>query len=671
MGRSGRKKKKSASTRPVRRGSSVASKGESDGTAVSIKKAQDLKNQGNANFQNKRYVEAMELYAKALKLVSPDHSESAFLHSNRAVCLMNIEPVDYKGVVEECSLALATSPHYKKARLRRAKAYEALGKVDMALQDVEALLQAEPNDMDALDIAQRLTTNVKEGEEEEEEGKKALDIAQRLTTNVKEGEEEEEEEGKKDNDAAAALEEVESRAVKLVYHDDIRLAQMPLNCRLSEVREIVRERYPSSRAVLIKYKDSEGDLVTITNTQELRLAEKVGDSSEYLRLYVVEVDPNQEPLFEDANYCKDDRVKMNGNGVKGGIAGSEVELDKWIYGFAQLFRTHLGIDPEAHMDLQIMGMEFCSEALGEAATSEDAQRLFQMAASKFQEIAAVALFNWGNVHMCTATKKIHLEENSSKEEIMTQLQAAYDWAQGEYTKAGQKYEEALRIKPDFYEGLLALARQHYESGRLGCSLALATNIELEEWDASETLHLFSIAEEKMQMGIEMWERLEEQHLQALKNPLPSIELSKKSSFSNGFKEEVLSADDVAESAVEMRSEINRFWGNMLFDHSDVEFKLGLPMWEEHLEAAVEKFKYAGTSPTDIAVLLKNHSSNAINQEGLGFKIDEIVRAWNEMCEAKRLRNKNTSFRLEPLFWRKVPRLHQILEHVPTMWHGMG
>lgn len=49
--------------------------------------------------------------------------------------------------------------------------------------------------------------------------------------------------------------------------------------------------------------------------------------------------------------------------------------------------------------------------------------------------------------------------------------------------------------------------------------------------------------------------------------------------------------------------------------------------------------------------------------GLGFKIDEIVQAWNDMYDAKRWISGVPSFRLEPLFRRRVPRLHGILEHI--------
>lgn len=589
-------------------------------TAAFIKTAQELKEEGNKEFLKKNYEGAMEMYEKSLKLLPPGHMDLVFLHTNRAYCLMQMEPVENERVVDECTMALDVDPHNKKGLLRRAKAYEALGKIELALKDVEAVLQTGPNDKKALGVANRLRVILVEQTE---------DFPQ------------------------------QTRSLKLIYHDDIRLAQIPANCRLAQLREIVRERYPSSRAVLIKYKDLEGDLVTITSTEELRLAQRCVDPDESLRLYVVEVDPKHEPCFEDANSCKQNQ-KIVENGDKG---RNEVEMDSWVYEFAELFKTHLGIDPHAHMDLQEVGMEFCLKALEDTATSEDAQRLFQMAENKFQEIAAVALFNWGNVHMCAATKKISLKEDSSKEELISQLQAAYVWAQGEYSKAGERYEEALRIKPDFYEGFLALGQQQFESAKLGWSLAVASNIDLDTWDHSETLKLFIAADENMKMGTEIWEMLEEKRLNE-----SMTRFAKKEKFghntrelANGYDEE-LSADELAEHVTAMRSQINLFWGNMLFEHSHIEFKLGLPMWKEHLDAALEKFKLAGASPKEVAIVLKNHSSNASTQEGLGFKIDEIIQAWNEMCEAKRLANKCSSFRLEPLFKRKVAKLHQILEH---------
>lgn len=48
--------------------------------------------------------------------------------------------------------------------------------------------------------------------------------------------------------------------------------------------------------------------------------------------------------------------------------------------------------------------------------------------------------------------------------------------------------------------------------------------------------------------------------------------------------------------------------------------------------------------------------------GLGFQIDEIVLAWNEMYMAKKWQSGVSSLRLEPLLRRRVSKLYHALEH---------
>ncbi|GKD84181.1 hypothetical protein Tco_1351020, partial [Tanacetum coccineum] len=47
---------------------------------------------------------------------------------------------------------------------------------------------------------------------------------------------------------------------------------------------------------------------------------------------------------------------------------------------------------------------------------------------------------------------------------------------------------------------------------------------------------------------------------------------------------------------------------------------------------------------------------------VGFNIDEIVQAWNDMYEAKMWQTGVPSFRLEPLLQRRVSKIFQALEH---------
>jgi len=48
-----------------------------------------------------------------------------------------------------------------------------------------------------------------------------------------------------------------------------------------------------------------------------------------------------------------------------------------------------GIDPDGHVDFHELGMELCSEALEAVVSSEEAQPLFEAAASKFQEVVRI------------------------------------------------------------------------------------------------------------------------------------------------------------------------------------------------------------------------------------------------------------------------------------------
>ena len=70
-----------------------------------------------------------------------------------------------------------------------------------------------------------------------------------------------------------------------------------------------------------------------------------------------------------------------------------------------------------------------------------------------------------NVHMSRARKKGYFTEDSSKKHLHEQVKSAHDWAQKEYEKEGEKYEAAIQIKSDFYEGFLALGQQQFEQAK--------------------------------------------------------------------------------------------------------------------------------------------------------------------------------------------------------------
>ncbi|XP_057421909.1 protein PHOX1 [Lotus japonicus] len=696
-------------------------RGYDNDTMVFISMSQELKDEGNKLFQKRDLEGAMLKYEKALKLLPRNHADVSYLRSNMAACYMQMGITEYPRAIHECNLALEVTPKYSKALLKRARCYEALNRLDLALRDVSAVLKTEPNNVMALEVSEKVKNALEEKglrvndtvielppdyveppnalppekvvkektrkkksnkEEEKPRDKKVLEkqaeekleekksedrinVVERKTNTSKKKKAKEKFYEKKadikevvEEKSKGRKEDVPKKTAKLIFGEDIRCAELPANFSLLQLREVIHDRFPGLGAFLVKYRDHESDLVTITSDEELKWAETGSHGS--IRVYVVEVTPQQQdPFFEnhkvkEAKMVGINNVPENGCVVKAKEVISSSCIEDWILQFAKLFKNHVGFESDRYLDFHELGMKLYSEALEETVTSEEAQCLFDMAGDKFQEMTALALFNWGNVHMSRARKKVYFTEDSSKENLCEQIKSSYDWAQKEYAKAGEQYEAAIKIKADFYEGFLALGQQKFELAKLSWYHALSSNVDLVTWPATEVLQLYNSAEENMEKGMQILEKSKDQHLSKISDS-KDVGLNLQSMELDGlFK--IISSDEIAAQEANMRSQVNLQWGTMLYERSIVEFKLGIPIWHESLEAAFEKFELAGASPTDIAVMLKNHCSNNTAVDGLAFQIDEIVQAWNEMYKAKKWQSGVPSFRLEPLFRRRVSKI---------------
>ncbi|XP_047980510.1 protein PHOX1-like [Salvia hispanica] len=653
-------------------------------TAIFIYMSKELKQEGKRLYQKHDHEGAMSKYEKALKLLPPNHIDVASLRTNMAACYMQMGIGELPRAVNECNLALQVAPKYSKALLKRARCYEALNRLDLALTDVSIVLSMEPNNATALEIAENVRKGIEKGglqtgDKEvvlphetvhppvpppppvpgkigKEKGKRKKNTKLKTVNEVVE---------KKTEHKVVVEEKVLMKSVKLVHGEDIRGAQLPVNCAARLLRDIVVDRFPSLMGVLIKYKDQEGDLVTITTTDELRVAEGLVHRHGFLRLYIAEVSPDKEPIYEgtgieEALSKGPQKPLVVTKNIHADDKGSTC-IEDWIVQFASLFKSHVGFDCDSYMDIHQMGMKLYSEALEDTVTSKEAQELFDIAAAKFRELTALALFNWGNVHLSKARKRMASDAGSLSEATgssVVQVKDAYDWAQKQYTKAGMKYEEALKVKPDFYEGYLALGLQQFEQVKLSWYYVLGSKSDLDIGSCSEILELYNKAEDSMEKGMQIWEEIEEQRLNGISKYETDKALFQKFGLGGLFKD--ISADEASEQAKNMRSQINLLWGTMLYERSVVEYKLSLQTWEECLEVAVEKFELAGASETDITVLIKNHCSNDTALEG--FKVDELVQAWNEINDSDRWRSNVTSSHMEPLFRRRSSDLHSAMEN---------
>ena len=106
----------------------------------------------------------------------------------------------------------------------------------------------------------------------------------------------------------------------------------------------------------------------------------------------------------------------------------------------------------------------------------EAETTLDDASKKFQEAAALALFNWGNVHMCSARKAMDGGRDPPLEEggppgaaIATATEA--ETVTKKLDEAKTRYEAALAVKPDFHDATIALAQRRYERARFLCAAA--------------------------------------------------------------------------------------------------------------------------------------------------------------------------------------------------------
>ncbi|XVE63631.1 hypothetical protein DITRI_Ditri07aG0035200 [Diplodiscus trichospermus] len=178
----------------------------------------------------------------------------------------------------------------------------------------------------------------------------------RLSTYIEEKKVDKNIDERKPEDKLAVEEKISSKMeqpkknVKLIFGEDIRWAQLPLSCCLLQLREVIHDRFPSSRAVLIKYRDEEGDLVTITSDEELRLVEMSAESHGSLKLCFVGVSSEQDPFYEKFKH-------------------------KDVH--------NLDVKQYAYLNLHGLAMKEYCEAMEDTVRSEEVQDHFDRAAEKF------------------------------------------------------------------------------------------------------------------------------------------------------------------------------------------------------------------------------------------------------------------------------------------------
>ena len=122
---------------------------------------ESLKAAGNEQLKAGKLPEALTSYTAALdKDPEKKHADASALLANRALVYLKLsQPEKSK---EDCTAALAINPRYGKAYYRRAQACEAMNKLADAFKDVRMLMQLEPTNKEAVQLAAKLKRAMEE-----------------------------------------------------------------------------------------------------------------------------------------------------------------------------------------------------------------------------------------------------------------------------------------------------------------------------------------------------------------------------------------------------------------------------------------------------------------------------------------------------------------------------
>ena len=575
-------------------------------------KSAKLKHEGDVHFGKKNLTEAHLCYEKALALSLSGSDERAALHSNRAACYLMENK--FQKAISEATAALDTAPNFKPALMRRAKAMENIGLHTKAASDYERAFKLDGNE----ETRRKMSTAKANAAVRKKGGAAGLGAglgarrpaARRLTPAQQQAE------------AVARQQQQQKQmptlTLNVTFEGQLKQFTVPLSVTYTQILDAVKKSFftdDKTQAVALKYKDPEETLVTVTSRADLRnaLASSVsavernaaatGKPSGIAPGGLVPVELEVVKTTSTPTETPDQVTPANVGSAEHAPEDDEkaedvIEIDEWLLTFASLFRKHLGEAGETTgpLDLRAVGLEKCCEALEEAVGTDQAKELLGSAAEKFQEAAAAAVFNWGNVHVCASRKLVDTSEphaSGSSVEQNAPSEAALKMAatkhmkriDEEYTKAVEKYVQSLAIKTDFYEASIAWGQQAFERGKV-------LHVASKDGDgklAAEADTMFVLAESKFQESLLM---------------IPKDEASTSGD-----------APPAPEEGLSLKSQILVLWGNVLFERSQVKHHRDASGdWEKDCTLAITKFTDAGCVRNDIVRALMNHTSGIWKDE---------------------------------------------------------
>ena len=440
-------------------------------------------------------------------------------------------------------------------------------------------------------------------------------------------------------------------SVKVTCQGVQKTVTIPLTCTYADVLASVSTAFPAAGPLALRFVDGEGDSLTICSRADVRMClhsalqrqnkeyEDAAKAAQQTGLLppkmpsqlpamvmtavpvAVSPLPPREELGADAESAPDNDI---------------VEIDEWLLQLSALWHTRLALPEGTAVDVNAIGMDTCVDVLDDVVGTPEGQALLDAACAKFQEAAAAAMYQVGNVHHSTGRKYVdaamtaavvaakdafaaeHPDATSvplaAIEEAAEKAGAGSLEMQAPHlTAAVAAWTTSLEIKPDYAEAGLAWGHSLFDRAKLLAARA-KEQPGAAECSAAEVDAAFQAAADK--------------HAAVLAS-LPAAPPDEDAGAPGGGEDEgegppqALSPQQQA--AAELRAVISNariLWGNILFEHSQVVHARGdgPDRWQPLVDQAVALFRQAKCAETDITRALEGHPSGhwkAAAQEGEG------------------------------------------------------
>lgn len=126
-----------------------------------LERAEKFKDNGNVAFKNGDWIEAIEMYSKAIEAIcDPDSKNVAIYLKNRAAAYLKLNK--FEEALEDCENSLKNAPGDPKALYRRCQALESLERYEEAYRDATQIFKDDPTNKAIQPVLERLHKIVQE-----------------------------------------------------------------------------------------------------------------------------------------------------------------------------------------------------------------------------------------------------------------------------------------------------------------------------------------------------------------------------------------------------------------------------------------------------------------------------------------------------------------------------